>query len=113
MSPATRSRLTVGRAVDWQFAATVGAKLARRGPAATDYTRNQVIDQLAEAARNAELPAPSGSVKISFRVKPGDTLAAIATQFGTSIQALQTWNGIRGSRIVAGDSLTVYATRGF
>ena len=56
MSPSTRSRLTVGRAVDWQFAATVGAKLARRGPAATDYTRNQVIDQLAEAARNAELP---------------------------------------------------------
>jgi coenzyme F420 biosynthesis associated uncharacterized protein len=56
MSPATKSRLTVGRAVDWQFAATVGAKLARPGPAATDYTRNQVIDQLAEAARNAELP---------------------------------------------------------
>jgi coenzyme F420 biosynthesis associated uncharacterized protein len=56
MSPSSRSRLTVGRAVDWQFAATVGAKLARPGPAATDYTRNQVIDQLAEAARNAELP---------------------------------------------------------
>ena len=56
MSPSTKSRLTVGRAVDWQFAATVGAKLARPGPAATDYTRNQVIDQLAEAARNAELP---------------------------------------------------------
>src|SRR5215468_6725983 len=56
MSPATKSRLTVGRAVDWQFAATVGAKLARPGPAATDYTRNQVIDQLAEAARSAELP---------------------------------------------------------
>ena len=46
MSPSTKSRLTVGRAVDWQFAATVGAKLVRRGPAATDYTRRQVIDQL-------------------------------------------------------------------
>jgi coenzyme F420 biosynthesis associated uncharacterized protein len=56
MSTATKSRLTVGRAVDWQFAATVGAKLARPGPAATDYTRKQVIDQLTEAARNAELP---------------------------------------------------------
>ena len=56
MSPATRSRLTVGRAVDWKFAATVGAKLARPAPAATDYTRSQVIDQLAESARNAELP---------------------------------------------------------
>jgi coenzyme F420 biosynthesis associated uncharacterized protein len=56
MSPSTTSRLTVGRAVDWQFAATVGAKLVRPGPAATDYTRRQVIDQLAEASRNAELP---------------------------------------------------------
>jgi coenzyme F420 biosynthesis associated uncharacterized protein len=56
MSPSTKSRLTVGRAVDWQFAATVGAKLVRPGPAATDYTRRQVIDQLTEAARNAELP---------------------------------------------------------
>jgi coenzyme F420 biosynthesis associated uncharacterized protein len=56
MSPSTKSGLTVGRAVDWQFAAAVGAKLVRNGPAATDYTRTQVIDQLAEASRNAELP---------------------------------------------------------
>jgi coenzyme F420 biosynthesis associated uncharacterized protein len=56
VSPSTKSGLTVGRAVDWQFAATVGAKLVRPGPAATDYTRSQVVDQLAEASRNAELP---------------------------------------------------------
>jgi coenzyme F420 biosynthesis associated uncharacterized protein len=56
MSPSTKSGLTVGRAVDWQFAATVGAKLVRPGPAATDYTRSQVVDQLAEASRKAELP---------------------------------------------------------
>ncbi len=56
MSRATKSGLTVGRAVDWQFAATVGAKLVRPGPAATDYTRSQVIDQLTEASRKAELP---------------------------------------------------------
>jgi coenzyme F420 biosynthesis associated uncharacterized protein len=56
MSRSTRPKLTVGRAVDWQFAATVGAKLVRPGPAATDYTHQQVIDQLAEASRTAELP---------------------------------------------------------
>lgn len=56
MNSPTKSRLTVGRAVDWQFAATVGAKLVRPGPAATDYTRGQVIDQLTEASRKAELP---------------------------------------------------------
>jgi coenzyme F420 biosynthesis associated uncharacterized protein len=56
MSPSTKPRLTVGRAVDWQFAATVGAKLVRPGPAATEYTRRQVIEQLADASRKAELP---------------------------------------------------------
>jgi len=50
------SKLTVGRAVDWDFAATVGARLARPGPPATDYTRSQVIDDLTEAARTAEEP---------------------------------------------------------
>lgn len=48
--------MTAGRAVDWDFAATVGAKLARPAPAATDYTRRQAIDQLTESARAAELP---------------------------------------------------------
>jgi coenzyme F420 biosynthesis associated uncharacterized protein len=52
----SRSGLTVGRAVDWNFAATVGAKLVRPGPATTDYTRRQVIDQLSEASRHAEVP---------------------------------------------------------
>lgn len=47
---------SVGRAVDWQFAATVGAKLTRPGPATTDYTRDQAYEQLADAARRAELP---------------------------------------------------------
>jgi coenzyme F420 biosynthesis associated uncharacterized protein len=56
MSPPTKSKPTVGRAVDWEFASAVGAKLARPGPAATDYTRRQVIEQLTEAARTSELP---------------------------------------------------------
>ncbi len=51
MSPATESSVSVGRAVDWKFAANVGEKLARPGPAATDYTRRQVIEQLADASR--------------------------------------------------------------
>ena len=56
MSPATETKVTVGRAVDWEFAATVGAQLARPGPDPTDYTRRQVIEQLSEASRSAEIP---------------------------------------------------------
>jgi len=47
---------SVGKAVDWQFAAAVGARLARPGPPATEYTRRQAIDQLAESSRTAEVP---------------------------------------------------------
>lgn len=52
----TGSGPNLGRAVDWRFAGTVGARLARPGPPATDYTRRQAIDELAGAARAAEAP---------------------------------------------------------
>lgn len=52
MTPAPE--LTLGSAVDWQFAATVGRRLARPGPASSDYTRRKVIDELVDAAANAE-----------------------------------------------------------
>jgi coenzyme F420 biosynthesis associated uncharacterized protein len=46
----------VGRAVDWQFAGTVGARLARPGPPVTEYTRRQAIEDLDRAAQAAEKP---------------------------------------------------------
>jgi coenzyme F420 biosynthesis associated uncharacterized protein len=54
MSAAATS--AVGRTVDWNFAATFGSKLVRPAPPTTDYTRRQVIEQLADSARRAELP---------------------------------------------------------
>ena len=50
------AELTVGRTVDWGFAATVGQWLARPAPPSTDYTRHQVVDNLATAAKAAEPP---------------------------------------------------------
>ncbi|GFG99283.1 zinc-dependent metalloprotease [Mycobacterium timonense] len=52
MTPAPE--LTLGTAVDWQFAATVGRRLARPGPPSSDYTRRQVVDELVGAAAKAE-----------------------------------------------------------
>jgi coenzyme F420 biosynthesis associated uncharacterized protein len=49
-------RPTVGRTVDWSFAATVGSKLVRPAPPTTDYTRSQAIAELDDASRRAELP---------------------------------------------------------
>ena len=53
---ADNARLTVGRVVDWDFAATTGAWLVRPGPPSTDYTQRQAMTELAEASRRAELP---------------------------------------------------------
>jgi membrane-bound lytic murein transglycosylase D len=51
----------------------------------------------------------SERVKITYKVKRGDTLASIARAFNTTIALLQTWNRIPGSEIRAGERLTVYA----
>jgi membrane-bound lytic murein transglycosylase D len=51
----------------------------------------------------------NGRVRVRYRIKRGDTLAAIAAQYGTTVRDLQSWNGLRSSRIAAGETLTIYA----
>jgi membrane-bound lytic murein transglycosylase D len=55
--------------------------------------------------------AGPGAVRISHRIRPGDTLARIASRYGTTVQNLQQWNGLRGTRITAGGTLTVYTSK--
>jgi len=63
-----------------------------------------------EAEAKPEEKQEDGRVRISYRVKSGDTLSAIARSFRTTISALQSWNrGLRGTRIAAGHTLTIYA----
>jgi len=54
--------------------------------------------------------ATASGKPISYRIKPGDTLSTIATQYGTTVQHLRKWNGLRGSGIAAGETLTIYTT---
>lgn len=69
----------------------------------------------APAASRASLSDPSSrrTVRIQYRIKPGDTLGAIAAQHGTTVRELQSWNRLRGTRIAAGDVLTIYTARKF
>ena len=53
----------------------------------------------------AELP---GLVKVSHKIKAGETLSGIASQYRTTIRDIQAWNKLRGSRIAAGNVLTIY-----
>jgi LysM repeat protein len=44
---------------------------------------------------------------ISHRVKGGDSLGRIAANYGSSVSAIKSANGIKGSQIIAGQVLTI------
>jgi membrane-bound lytic murein transglycosylase D len=65
------------------------------------------------AVSRNESRAASRGMRVSYKVKPGDTLTTIASQYGTTVRDLRTWNRLRGSGIVAGETLTIYTERKF
>jgi membrane-bound lytic murein transglycosylase D len=56
-------------------------------------------------------PSDDASKRITYTVRPGDTLAAIATRYKITVQQLRVWNRLRGTFLAAGDTLTVYTRR--
>jgi membrane-bound lytic murein transglycosylase D len=57
----------------------------------------------------APAKAPDGEGGVHHRIRPGDTLSAIAARYGATVGELQAWNGLRGSAITAGNVLTIYS----
>lgn len=66
---------------------------------------DEVVSAVVPASNNTEL------VKSYYRVKKGDTLAAIARAFHTTVASLKRWNSISGTTIRAGERLTIYTSR--
>jgi hypothetical protein len=70
--------------------------------------------KVAAAAPAPATPAASGpsvsSDVLDYRVNRGDSLWSIARQHGTTVEELKDMNGLRSSRIAAGQVLTVPAT---
>jgi membrane-bound lytic murein transglycosylase D len=64
---------------------------------------------------DAVVPAVARSggqrVKLTYKVKRGDTLASIARVFSTSVSSIRTWNRMPGTQIQAGEQLTIYTAR--
>jgi peptidoglycan lytic transglycosylase D len=73
--------------------------------------------QAAAPRRRPEAPVAASlsekSWRIAYRVKPGDTIGGIASQYGTTVREIQSWNGLHDTRIVAGNVLTIYTSRKF
>lgn len=51
--------------------------------------------------------APTAAGPGQYRIRSGDNLGAIATRFGVTVSDLKSWNGLRSSRIRAGNYLRV------
>jgi LysM repeat protein len=56
---------------------------------------------------NAELAVPQGTI---YLVRWGDTLSSIAAQFGCTVEAIRSANGIAGDNIVVGQQLIIPTT---
>lgn len=62
----------------------------------------------AGASSSAMADLATGGVRIQYKVKPGDTLTAIAARYRTTVQELMSWNSLSGPQLAAGNLLTVY-----
>ena len=49
--------------------------------------------------------------RITYKVRRGDTLAAIANKYRTTVEKLRSWNRLHGTRVAAGETLTLYTRR--
>ncbi len=67
----------------------------------------------AGAVVTAALASAPGSsrIRLSYRIRRGDTLGTIAQRYGTTVGELQSWNGLRSTRITAGRTLTIFASK--
>ena len=63
--------------------------------------------RVAQARHEARRKPPRARGRVRHRIQPGDTLASIAAQYGTTVREIQASNRLRGSRIAAGDVLTI------
>jgi coenzyme F420 biosynthesis associated uncharacterized protein len=110
------SELTLGTAVDWGFAATVGRRLARPGPASSDYTRRQVIDELTTAAAKAEPPVrdvtglvTEGAVPAARIVDRPQWIGAAAESMRVMMNGSETPKGFLTGRLTGAQTGAVLA----
>lgn len=60
----------------------------------------------------AEPATNQSSTRVRYRVRRGDNLTKIASKYGVSVSSIKGWNNLRGDRINAGQTLTLYPNGG-
>jgi membrane-bound lytic murein transglycosylase D len=103
------ARLSTGQRLMVPHETTVLMAARTERPTPVAESRPVGTDTLVPAVVTAS--NESDFVKTSYRIKQGDTLVSIARAFKTTVAMLQTWNGINGSQIRAGERLTIFTAR--
>lgn len=110
------SELTLGTAVDWGFAATVGKRLVRPGPPSSEYTRRQVIDELTRSAAKAEPPVrevtglvTQGAVPAARIVDRPEWIAAAAESMRVMMNGAEKPRGFLTGRVTGAQTGAVLA----
>ena len=110
----TRARVKPGQRLVIPRAPTtlLAAQADRPEPAAANAPPAAAASAPERAPAAVPASARSGELnRVTYRVKPGDTLSSIARFFRTSVASLRSWNRLKSDRLMPGDRLTVYTTR--
>jgi LysM repeat protein len=110
--------LLPGRSLWVPLSAAVNARAdtpARGSVSASDAGETQASSVDDEGDRDAELAddasdttTVSASTRTTYEVQPGDTLYALSTRFGVSIEDLKRWNGLPlDGSLIAGETLVL------
>lgn len=82
-------------------------------PAAEPYllrlppgTRAVFDSAYASLEKSFQAPQPT---RLAHRVRRGETLQRIAAKYGVTVASLKSWNRLRGKKVKAGRTLTIYA----
>jgi coenzyme F420 biosynthesis associated uncharacterized protein len=116
MSAPDSPDLTLGATVDWQFAATVGARLTRPNPPSSDYTRRQAIDELTVLAAKAEPPVrdvtglvTEGAIPAACIVDRGEWVRAAAESMRVMMNGTEKPRGFFTGRLTGAQTGAVLA----
>jgi LysM repeat protein len=80
----------------------VGQKLVVKGGTAAAASSASSSSSASKSSSSSKKPKT-----ISYTVRRGDTLGAIAERYGCSISDLKSWNGLKGSTIYVGQKLVI------
>lgn len=76
------------------------------------YRRDELLTHRKVAGLNVVGGAPLGSKTLTHRVKRGETLAQVASEYGVTSSEIKQWNNLSSSKLTVGRQLRIYKPDG-